>query len=168
MKIELGKTWGKKLQGRIQSYQFDVGVLEDKEHLEAVETPRFEQPNLGSYAGGPVRRTTRRASGMTVGEVLVENMKRLNINLLLRPFQEKNSEIMKFTETFLKFVVKRGNVSIRRVENLIQAIVRNPILRQEYGQNSSEAADLKGFDRHLIDTGQTFKAIKARARRVRK
>ena len=39
-------------------------------------------------------------------------------------------------------------------------------LKKEYGNNKAATADNKGFDRHLIDTGQTFKEIRARAKRV--
>lgn len=165
MKLELGKAWTKKLQGRVESFDFEVGVLDDKVHMDPVVQGRFEEPQLKKYAGGPVRRTSRQAGELTTGEVLVENMKRLNINLLLRPFQERNSAILKFTEYFLKLVVKRPGTSIKRVENLLQAIVRNPILKQEYGQNDLLTADSKGFNRHLFDTGQMFKAIKAKVRR---
>ena len=165
MKIELGKSWGRKLQGRIDGFEFEVGVLEDKPHMNPVEHGLLETPQLKSYAGGPVRRTSRQPGESTVGEVLVENMKRLNINILLRPFQEKNSDILKFTEYFLRLVVRRPGTSIKRVENLLQAIVRNPILKQEYGPNNPSTADSKGFDRHLFDTGQMFKALRARVTR---
>lgn len=163
MNIELGKTWGRKLQGRIDKFEFEVGVLEDGPHYNPVDTPRFGEPELKSYAGGPARKQTRTPGPLTTGEVLIENMKRLNINLLQRPFQERNSDIMKFTDAFLKLAVRRPGISIKRVENLLQAIVRNPILRQEYGQNDSATADAKGFDRHLIDTAQMFRKIIAKA-----
>lgn len=166
MDIKLGKAWMKRLEGRINSFEFEVGILEDKDYRSPVVSPRFEEPQLGSYAGGPVRKTSRQNSGQKIGDILVDNMKRLNINILLRPFQEKNSEIMKFTDYFLRLVVQRPGISIKRVENLLQAIVRNPILKQEYGRNSRVTADEKGFNRHLFDTGQTFKAIKARVKRV--
>lgn len=166
MKLEFGKSWGRKLQGRIEKYNFEIGVLDDKPHMDPVVTGRFDPPDLRSYAGGPVRRTSRNASDKTIGEVLVENMQRLNINILQRPFQERNSDILKFTAAFLQMVTTRPNMSIRRIENLLQAIVRNPILKQEYGKNNSATADAKGFDRHLFDTGQMFKAIIARAKRV--
>jgi hypothetical protein len=160
LKIELTKSWTKKLAGRIEKYQFEVGVLQDKPHRNAQEN------TLAQYAGGPIRKTGK-GSEKSVAEVLVENMKRLNINILQRPFQEKTSEIMKFTQAFLKFAAsaKKG-VSTKRIENLLQAIVRNPILKQEYGGNKSITADTKGFDRHLIDTGQMFRAIKVRTKRV--
>jgi len=162
----MGKSWGKKLQGRIKRYSFEVGVLDDKPHMNPVQHGLFEEPQLKSYAGGPIRRTSREVGELTVGEVLIDNMKRLNINLLLRPFQERNSDILKFTDYFLRFIVGRKGSSIKRIENLLQAIVRNPILKQEYGPNSANTADAKGFQRHLFDTGQMFKAIKARVKRV--
>lgn len=165
MKIELGKSWGKKLKGRIERYQFEVGVFDDKPHMDPVVQGRFEQPQLKNYAGGPVRRTSRQQGELSIGEVLVANMKRLNINILQRPFQERNSDILKFTAYFLKLVTKR-QASVKRLENLLQAIVRNPILKQEYGKNNSATADAKGFDRHLFDTGQMFRAIRARVKRV--
>ena len=165
MKMELSKSFVKKLENRIGRYEFEVGVLEDKSHYMAQEAALFGDSPTRDYAGGPVRKATRQESGKTVGEVLVDNMERLNINLLSRPFQDQSSEIMKFTRAFLQMATG-GKISLKRVENLLQAVVRNPILKQEYGSNSSFTADNKGFDRHLFDTGQMFKAIKARARRV--
>lgn len=167
MKIELSKGFAKRLAGRIEQYEFEVGILEDKEYKLPLETPLGEEPQLKQFAGGSARKQTRVGSGKMISDVLLGNMERLNINILLRPFQETNSAIMKFTESFLKMAVS-GTVSEKRVVNLIQAIARNPILRQEYGKNKSATADAKGFDRHLIDTGQTFQNIKARVKRVRK
>lgn len=165
MKLDLGSSWAKKLEKRVQGFEFEVGVLDDAPHRDPLPDVNG-QPQLSSYAGGPVRKAGRiSAEGKSIGEVLIENMTRLNINILLRPFQEKNSDILKFTDAFLKLVVQRPGISIRRVENLLQAIVRNPILKQEYGNNKSHTADAKGFDRHLIDTAQVFKSIKARVKR---
>lgn len=165
MDLKLGNAWSRKLQGRINGFEFEVGVLDDKPHYEPVETKLFGEPALKTYAGGPARQQTRTEGPLTTGEVLVENMKRLNINLLLRPFQEKSSDILKFTDAFLKLALNRPGISIKRVENLLQAIVRNPILKQEYGENNSATADAKGFNRSLIDTAQMFKAIIARAKK---
>lgn len=166
MKLQLGTSWEMKLKRQVERYQFDVGVLEDKPHRDPVEHNILGDPSLGTYAGGPIRKATRQAGPLTTGEILVKNMERLNINILSRPFEEKNSDIMRFTKAFLQLAVSSKNISIKRVENLLQAVVRNPILKQEYGKNKSVTADAKGFDRHLMDTGQMFKAIIARAKRV--
>lgn len=162
MRMTLGKTWGKKLQGRIEEFEFEVGVFPDQDKMHRLPA---EPQVITQYAGGPVQRAGKDTGPISTGQVLVENMKRLNINLLLRPFQDRNDEILRFTKAFLELVVKK-NLSIKRVENLLQAIVRNPILRQEYGANKAATADAKGFDRHLIDTGQMFKAIRAKVKRV--
>lgn len=162
MKINLGSSWGKKLQRRVDGVEFQVGVLDDSPHKNPVEQGLFQTPQLKTYAGGPVRKTSRQTSGVTTGDVLIQNMERTNHNFLLEPFQKKNSEILKFTSYFLKYIVGRPGASIKRIENLLQAIVRNPILNQEYGPNNSTTADNKGFDRHLFDTGQMFKSIRAR------
>ena len=165
MKIEMSKTFYKRLEKSIEGYEFEVGVLDDKPHKLPIESPLFGPQKLNEYAGGQVRPTSRIASDLTIGDVLIENMKRLGINLLLQPFQNPESELNRFTTAFLRFAsAKKG--TLRRVENLLQAVVRNPILRQEYGKNKGSTADNKGFDRHLFDTGQMFKAIRARAKRV--
>lgn len=165
MDVKLGNKWSKTLSGRINKFEFEVGVLEDKPHYDPVETKLFGQPALKNFAGGPARQQTRKVGPLSNAEILIANMKRLNINILLRPFQEKNSDILKFTNAFLKLVLRRPGISIKRVENLLQAIVRNPILNKEYGGNSALTADNKGFDRHLVDTSQMFKSITARAKR---
>lgn len=160
MRIELSKSFKKKLKSRIENFEFEVGILEDKSHYEATLDESV-------YAGGPVLKKSRIKSPQTTGDIFIENQERLGINLLSRPFQEKNSDILKFTKAFLELVTG-GKASIKRVENLLQAIVRNPILNEEYGSNKASTADAKGFDRHLFATGQMFRAILARAKRVRK
>lgn len=164
MNIKMGTSWASKLQKRVEGFEFEVGILDDKPHKEPAPEVNG-QPQLSTYAGGPVTKMSRTDSDKSIGEVLIANMERLNINLLLRPFQEKNSDIIKFTNEFLKMVVQKPGVSMKRVENLLQAIVRNPILKQEYGKNKATTADAKGFDRHLINTAQMFKSIKARVKK---
>lgn len=156
----------RKLAARIERYQFEVGILENKDRREPMESPIFgAPPETRVYAGGPVRKLSTVKSTVPNSEIFISNQQRLNINLLTRPFDDKSSDIMKFVKTFF-MIASGGKTSLKRLENLLQAVVRNPILRQEYGKNRSSTADAKGFDRHLFDTGQMFKAIKARVKRV--
>ncbi|AEG42316.1 hypothetical protein BdPhPhi1402_gp19 [Bdellovibrio phage phi1402] len=165
-KIELSKDFAKRLASRIEQYDFEVGILTDGPHYNPVETSLFDTPQLGQYAGGPVRKKTRIEGEQSVAQVFVANMERMNTNLLLEPFRSsKNQDIVRFTTAFLRLATG-GKITIKRVENLLQAVVRNPILRQDYGGNTAPTADAKGFDRLLIDTAQMFKAIRARAKRV--
>lgn len=163
MKIELQKGFSKALSRKIDGYTFEVGVLDDKPHYDPLgRGNQFLSQEVKQYAGGPARKQSSRKSGKSIGDVLVANMRRLNKNILLEPFQNKNSELVKFMNAFLKTALARS--SKRRVENLLQAVVRVPILKQEYGMNTSETAFRKGFDRHLIDTAQMIKAIKAKVK----
>jgi len=151
---------------RAERFDMEVGVLDDKPHRDPIETPRGKEPVLGSYAGGPVRKATRKTSGVMTGAIFIENQKRLGIDLLKRPFQDESSDLMKFTRAFLQYAVSQKPIPVRRIENLLQAVVRNPILKLQYGKNKATTADAKGFDRHMFDTGQMFKAIRAKVSRV--
>lgn len=166
MKLELSKDFQKSISRSIEQYEFEVGVLDDKPH-------RYPQSNSGilgnaptsTYAGGPVRKASRANSGKTVGQVLTENMERLGKNILAEPFEKQNPEMAEFSKRFLDMAIAKK--SKNRVINLLQAMVRNPILKGEYGSNSDYTESVKGFNRHLIDTAQMFKSIKARILNVR-
>lgn len=161
MQLKLNNRFKKKLESVFDKYQFEVGILDDAIHKEAVETRLFGEPDLKSYAGGSIRKTSRKSSGKTISDIFIENQERLNTDLLREPFQKRSSDIIKFSNAFMKMILSKASMT-KRVENLLQAIVRNPILRGDYGGNTAATADNKGFDRGLIDTAQMFKAIRAR------
>lgn len=163
MKIELDKRFAKKLQGRFGKYDFRVGVLDDGPYREAKrgEPGLKGQDVISQYAGGPVRKKTRSDSGLLISDVSRENRERLGVNYLSEPFKGKgnNSDLIKFTKEFFKLAFGRSEK--KRCENMLQAIVRNPILRGEYGTNSETTQKIKGFNRPMIDTAQLFRALKA-------
>lgn len=161
MKIVLDKRFKKNLKGRFGKYDFQVGVLEDAPYKTAQRGERGKkgQDVLTQYAGGPVRKKTRKESGMMISDVSKENRERLGFNYLSEPFKKKNADVIKFTREFFKLAFGRSQK--RRAENLLQAVVRNPILRGDYGPNSALTKKIKGFDRAMIDTAQLFKSLKA-------
>lgn len=164
MQLKLSKNFKKRAQGRFGRFDFQVGVLQDKQHKLA----RKGQRGLGggdvitSYAGGPVRKKSSQYGPLTIAEVSEANRERMDVNYLTEPFQKRSSDIIKFAKEF--FNLAFGRSQKKRAENLLQAIVRNPILRGDYGGNSKLTQKIKGFDRNMIDTGQLFKAITARCR----
>lgn len=159
MKFELDRLFKSRIEKKIESFNFEVGILQDKPHKKAQEVGLFDA--LGEYAGGPVRKASRELSGLSIAEILMLNQERLNTDLLRTPFQKESDDMNKFVRAFLKYAFSKGG-SVKRVENLLQAVVRNPILRQEYGKNTYPTRVAKTFDRNLIDTGQMFKNIRAR------
>jgi len=161
MKLSLDKRFKKNVRGRFTKYTFDVGVLQDAPHRAALRGKAGQKGKdvLTEYAGGPVRKAGRK-SYSSISEVSERLKKFLGFNYLTKPFQKKGSDIIKFTNEFFKLAFGRSQK--KRVENLLQAVVRNPMLRGDYGSNSKLAQAIKGFDHLTIDTGQLFRAIKAR------
>lgn len=158
MKFQFRKPLGQILKGKIEPYAFEVGILRDGPHKSAAS----KNKGLKSYAGGPARRTGNKVNG-TLGDISKEVRSFLGVNYLKKPFQSKSDATTKLATNFLDFALNEGKSSkIKRLENLVQAVVRNPILRGAYGRNSKITADIKGFNRKLIDTAQFFKAIQAR------
>lgn len=161
MQLRLDKRFRKNVEGRFGKYRFQVGVLEDAPHRNPAEDVNGVKP-LATYAGGPVRKKGRGNGPLSIAEVSKANRDRLGFNYLTEPFKKKSSDIIKFSTEFFKLAFGRSQK--KRVENLLQAIVRNPILRGDYGSNSPLTRREKGFDRKMIDTAQLFKAIKAMTR----
>jgi hypothetical protein len=161
MLIKFQRSVRKSLLGRFGKYQFQVGVLEDKPHYQPQpDGPLNMGDNIKTYAGGPSRKQSKVESGLTVSAVSKANRDRLGFNYLREPFKKQSSDIIKFSRAFFKLAF--GMSEKKRAENLLQAIVRNPILRGDYGSNTRGTARLKGFDRHMIDTAQLFKSLKAK------
>ena len=162
-KISLKSGFKERVQARFERFDMRVGVLSDGPHKE----PRERLPgalnfssNLGTFAGGRVRKTSR-TSSITISEVSKANRERLGFNYLREPFKNRSATIIKFSEAFFKMASGRAASMSKRCENLLQAIVRNPILRGEYGKQTPSSTRSKGFYRPMIDTAQLFKAIKA-------
>jgi hypothetical protein len=164
MILKLDRRFQKNVQGRFGKYDFQVGILEDGDHKEPKTGKRglHGKDVLSSYAGGPIRKKSNRSGDMTLSEVSAANRERLGINYLTEPFKHRSSDIIKFTSEFFKLAF--GRSEMKRAVNLLQAVVRNPILRGAYGPNSALTKKIKGFDRAMIDTAQLFKAIKAQCK----
>ena len=154
MRLILDRKFKNKLKGRFGKYDFKVGILNDGPHKDA--QPKTK--GLSSYAGGPIRKKTR-TSDMSISQVSEANRQHLGVNFYSQPFKDKTADVVKFTREFFRLAF--GKSEKKRAENLLQAVVRNPILKGEYGSNGRMAMRAKGFNRKMIDTAQLFKAIKA-------
>lgn len=158
MKFEADKTFKNRAKATFGQFEFDVGILKDRPHREAHDRSR----GLTSVAGGPARKISRKSSKKTVGEI--SSGFEQSRNYLSRPFETESRELKLFTEEAVKLCL--GQSTYRKVEKLLQAVVRTPILKKKYGRNSLITASIKGFNRFMIDTGQFFNAIKAKVTRV--
>lgn len=157
--FQFNRPLGEVLAGKFRPYSFQVGIIQDGPHFAAAQGK-----SLKSYAGGPARRQTRKVDG-TLSSVSKSVRGFLRFNYLTQPFKKASVERAKFVQAFFEMALRAGGTrNVKRCENLLQAIVRNPILSGKYGRNRRATAKRKGFNRKLIDTAQFFKAIRARVR----
>jgi hypothetical protein len=155
MELKLDQRFKKKIKGSIEDYEFEVGILKNAPHKWPLSSRLH---GTKSYAGGPARKTSRKNSYADMNDLSKKWRER--VDYLQKPFRSrKNKEIVDFIEEFLKVVTGRSKP--KRLVNLLQAIVRNPILRKDYGENKKKTEKRKGFNRYMIDTAQFFKSIKA-------
>ena len=142
----------------IEGNSFIVGVIEKKAHFEALPA----KDGLMSFASTSARRRSRKQNGnnQAIGAKLQGFY-----GWLSNPFNEgneKQKELQLFAQRYLAEVTSGKKVNQKRLENLVQAIVRNPILRKDYGDNRRTTANKKGFNHLMIDTAQFFNSVKAR------
>ena len=156
--LKLDKRFAKMAKGVYEKYNFDVGILRDSIHKDALSVKKY---GLKSFNGGPARRT-----GQTPGLLMSEVSEKLRAqvgNFYTAPFKSKsNADIRRLIKNFFDLV--QGRTQAKRLENTLQAVIRNPILRGDYGSNSELTKKIKTFDRFMIDTGQFFNSIKAKVR----
>lgn len=149
------------IQGKLDKYKFKVGILENKQHyapLRQGTTGKKGLPILYNYAGLFLYKHGKKPDGTLWGiaKKLDAAYKWLRKPFLLR----KNQDLI----SVINFMIDdmNGRESKQRMVNAIQAVVRNPILRGDYGRNSRDWAKKKGFNKLMFMTGQFFKNIQAR------
>lgn len=115
--------------------------------------------------GVPTNKATQagRSKQARLAEVLAYlNRKRGILDEALE--QAGQEEISEMAELFVKLVMEpgAGTLTVKKLENVVLAIVRNPIIRREYGPNAPATIEKKGFDRFGVNTGTLMKSIEAK------
>lgn len=152
-----GKGLDKIIQVELDKYQVELGILKDEPKV--VEAKRG---NYKTYAGLTLLKETKKFEGRLV-KVAIDLDKRYK--WLRYPFlEQKNQDVVKVVNDIVRCM--NGRADKQRVLNGMQAIVRNPILRNQHGYNTPPRAEEKGFNKLLMATGQFFKNIKARFKNV--
>lgn len=161
VEFKLEKGIATKLKGRYQGHSLLTGVLNSKYHYAAQRWKPSKPENMKTFLGGKARKQTNVIDGK-MKDIFIEAQNTVGVNLLSAPLKQKKSkDIMSLLNWFFK-MVQGSNSAIKRLENALQALIRNPILRGDYGGNTELTAKIKGFDRLFIDTGQVFKNITAK------
>lgn len=155
IQIQLGNLKGL-VQADLDKFSVQVGVLEDK------PAAKWKGPYRPFFGG-----KANKQAGLDKNITLRELLSKLEAvyNLLAGPWKDDgNKDVVEVTQEIQSSLAKsRAHVADRRrFENAAQAVVRNPILRGDYGHNSKVWQEKKGFDRLLINTGKLFSHIRAR------
>lgn len=164
-KVVEGNNLFKIMQGKFGKYDFEVGILENKPHYAPERgTNLLDKGALKwySYAGLHLLKWGDNPDGTlySVARDLDKAFKWLR-----RPFtSRKNADVLNVMNSIIADL--NGKPNKQRIINGIQAIVRNPILRGDYGKNSPKTAKKKGFNKLMMATGQFFRNIKARLTNV--
>lgn len=138
---------------RLKRFDVNVGVQTDGPSAYAKNGVQ-----AGQLAGGPRNRQAGPNKTVTVRALMEQFNERYN--LLLAPWRATaNKDVTRVVKEIARNLKTKGD--LRRFINAAQAVVRNPIVRGDYGENSAKWARIKGFNRLLINTGKFFNSIKA-------
>lgn len=141
------------IQKQLDKYESEAGILEDK------PAAKWKDPQRTFY-GGPANRQAGQNKETTLRALMAKF--NATYNILLAPWQSaENKDVLVVVKKMAEDIAKGGRLKNDFI-NAMQAVVRNPILRGDYGDNTKETEKTKGFNRLMINTGKFFSNIKVR------
>lgn len=149
--------WAEQLRKDYAQFEFHTGIIEDKPE---------PLPKYGEHVGKQIGDINPLKKGKKSGTMVSAVAKKFDeiYNWLISPWRkESNRDVLNVISDYSRYLAKPGNEN--RLKNAVQAVVRNPILRGEYGDNREETAKKKGFNKFMVATGTFFNSIKALVKR---
>lgn len=144
---------GRFIQKDLDKYESEIGILEDK------PAAKWKGPQRTLY-GGPANKQAGQNKETTLRALMAKFNNTYNI--LLAPWQSaENKDVLRVIDRMVADINKGGKMK-QSFLNAMQAVVRNPILRGDYGDNTKATEATKGFNRLMINTGKFFSNIKVR------
>lgn len=114
---------------------------------------------LKSFGGGKARTISNSSKkGSRIGLFRLTKILEGKYKFLSKPVRKVNV----FTKQFWNSVFTAKDIN--RVNNSYKSLILQAINNRKYGRNKPSTIKRKGFDRKLIDTGQTLQAIKVQVR----
>lgn len=145
----------REIMRRMGSYEIEIGALTDRPE----RTPKKERKN---FFGGYANKAGKEAD--TTVRAVLQKMDAA-FNILLAPWSNPSNKNVALVLKEVILDMNKSHGDNKRIENAALAVVRKPILKNEYGHNSPQTIKSKGFDRLLINTGTMFSSIKARLKK---
>ena len=129
--------------------KIEVGIFEAKYRKKA----KRELKALGKGVARKVSINTNQSTA-DVLEVLDNKYK-----ILAKPLEGNTSEYQEFVDASIEYANEKTTTNKNKVKNSLKSVIIKPILKSVYGLNTQDTAKRKGFNKLLVDTGQTIKAI---------
>lgn len=118
---------------------------------------------IKEFAKGKSRKVSNSSiKGSNIGLFKLSKILDKKYSFLTTPVKKVSS----FTKEFWTAVFTSDN--IQKINNSYKALIIQAINKGKYGRNKKSTIKRKGFDRKLIDTGQTIKAIKVNVKGLKK
>jgi hypothetical protein len=155
------------LFARINTRAVTVGVLDKGLMSKKADYRGSPIPWLGGRTGSQVKGRMLRRKVRT-GKIGQSKLTMYNLSKILDKqralfswalIAPDNKELLAIIEMFAKAELSPKN--IQRLENACRSIVRNALLRKDYGNNETATIKRKKFDRYGVATGSLFNAIQA-------
>lgn len=138
----------------------EIGVIE----VGIFEANPRKKPQRGKkkFAKGVARNSDlTKITKLTTADLLEDLEYRYQI--LSRALENQTTkEYGVFVGALIEYANDGTSLNHRKIKNSLKAVIVKPILTSMYGYNTQETADKKGFNKLLVDTGQTVKAIEVR------
>jgi hypothetical protein len=105
-----------------------------------------------------------RKVGKSIGGSQIELASELEdkYGFLSKPLKEDSKELKGVLNELISYKIYENKENKNRLLNATKSLILKPILTDKYGRNSKKTEKTKGFNKFLIDTGQTIKRLQVR------
>ena len=155
IKVKLNESFLDKEVKEFEAQRVTVGVL-DKSKYAAIAKPK--SAGLKSMKGIPASYIKRRDKSFPMWQLA--DFLDYHYGFISKAAINPNNADLVLVMNELKKIFD-GKVNPKRIENAAIALVRNQILRKDFGSNAESTEKQKGFDMPLVRTGALFSSIKA-------
>lgn len=155
IKVKLNESFLDKEVKEFEAQRVTVGVL-DKSKYAAIAKPK--SAGLKSMKGIPASYIKKRDKSLPMWQLA--DFLDYHYGFISKAAINPNNADLVLVMNELKKIFD-GKVNPKRIENAAIALVRNQILRRDFGSNAERTQNQKGFDMPLVRTGAMFSSIKA-------
>lgn len=155
IKVKLNESFLDKEVKEFEAQRVTVGVL-DKSKYAAIAKPK--SAGLKSMKGIPASYIKKRDKSFPMWQLA--DFLDYHYGFISKAAINPNNADLVLVMNELKRIFD-GKVNPKRIENAAIALVRNQILRKDFGSNAESTEKQKGFDMPLVRTGAMFSSIKA-------